>query len=90
MESQKEWVCLTEAAKILGIPRQEILSCIHNMRIPFHKNGRNYSLNIKLVRAYFCRMDIENMNEGRKMLNAMPFNRRKVTGKVYPMSRTNF
>ena len=78
----KEWVSIAQAVKILGIPKDEIMSCIHNMLIPFHKNGNRYTLNLKLVRAYFCRMDIENMKRGQRSISSVPLSRNKVTNNL--------
>ena len=79
MNSQKEWVNVTEAINILGIPRNDLMSYIHNMQIPFRKNGSRYLLNIKLVRAYLCRMDIGNMNRGKEIIKQKPLSKEKIT-----------
>ena len=87
--STTEWVSVTKAVELLGIPRTEIMACIHNALIPFHKNGSRYTLNLKLVRAYFCRMDIENMKRGRSEITTMPLSNDKVTTGLGNYGRNN-
>ena len=79
---EAEWVSIDTAVKKLGIPRHEIMSCIHNMLIPFHKNGRRYTLNLKLARAFFCRMDIDNMRRGQRAIAARQLSRVKVADSI--------
>jgi excisionase family DNA binding protein len=74
-----DWVNISEAIQILGLPREMIMQKIHNAQIPFRMVGSQYRLNIKVTRAYLAREDIANMQAVHKEINAVPSSRNKVT-----------
>ena len=72
-----DWVNVTQAVKILGLPRQTLMSKIHNACIPFRMVGNQYRINIKIARAYLAREDIANMEAVKKELSLTPLSRGK-------------
>jgi len=77
--SPKEWESLEMISKIFGIPRDVIASDIQGGRIPFRKNGSHYKVNIELARESYKKMDLENMAQVKRLINAMPMSESKVT-----------
>lgn len=86
----KEWVSISRAEKLLGISREDINTKIKEGKIPFRKSGSRYTVNIKLVRAYLCREDINNMKQVQRSINLQPFSKenhaKNVNGRGRPKS----
>ena len=71
-ETTKDWVSVQEASRQLGISPGELKAYIHNGTIPFNRVGSRYRLNVKLVRAVMCRLDIQNMEQVRRNAAQLP------------------
>ncbi len=75
-ETVTEWVNLREASKLLGITPKMLKYEIEIGKLPYRELGKikqgqlegynRYLVNIKLVKAYLMRRDIEAMEERKK------------------------
>ena len=82
MENQElipDWVSISQAEKILGIPRDSLVLYIQNGILPFLKNGTRYVININQANEVFCDLADMNRKDIQTEREHFPFNLKHIT-----------